>query len=76
MEEQKTFEQSIGELENILKRLENQDTPLDEAMQLFEQGVKLSDYCAGLLEQARQKVSILVERDGKMQKEDFAGNEE
>ncbi len=71
MKQEMTFEQSLEMLEKIITKLESQDTTLEEAMSLFEQGVKLSDECAKKLENAKQAVSILIEKDGQMKKEEF-----
>ncbi|MBQ6946921.1 MAG: exodeoxyribonuclease VII small subunit [Clostridia bacterium] len=76
MKENRTFEQSMTLLEEIVAKLENQDTPLEEAMELFRQGVELSDECAQKLEQAKQSVSVLIEKNGVMTKEEFASDEE
>ncbi len=68
MEKQKTFEESLKRLEEIVRALENGDTPLDESMKLFEEGVSLSATCNELLEKAEQKVSMLTRgENGKMQ---------
>ena len=68
MEKQKTFEESLKRLEEIVRALENGDTPLDESMKLFEEGVSLSATCNELLEKAEQKVSMLTRgENGEMQ---------
>lgn len=68
MEKQKTFEESLKRLEEIVRELENGDTPLDESMKLFEEGVSLSATCNELLEKAEQKVSMLTRgENGEMQ---------
>lgn len=54
------FEQSITELEEIVHRLEEGDLPLDEALKSFERGVKLSGDCQKLLDNAQQKVAVLL----------------
>jgi exodeoxyribonuclease VII small subunit len=41
----KDFESAIGELEKIVKQLEEGDLPLDKSLALFERGVELSRYC-------------------------------
>lgn len=51
-----TFEEMLKELETISKKLESQDVPLDEAIELFERGLKLSKNCADKLEEAKQKI--------------------
>lgn len=76
MKQERSFEESIRLLEDIIKKLEDQDTPLEEAMQLFQQGVALSDECSKKLENAKQSVSALIEKNGEMQKEEFLPDEE
>jgi exodeoxyribonuclease VII small subunit len=71
MENKMTFEESLKRLEIIVRSLESGNTPLDDSIKLFEEGVKLSGYCNKLLEQAEQKVTMLV--NGK--EEAFAGEE-
>lgn len=76
METEKTFEQSLQELEDIVTKLENQDTPLDKAMKLFEKGVAVADECNQKLKNAQQSIKILMEKNGKFEKEDFVPHEE
>lgn len=59
-EEKLTFEQSLKRLEEIVRALESGETPLEESIALFEEGVKLSGYCNTLLETAEQKVTVLT----------------
>ena len=61
MDNTKSFEEMIEELEEIVHNLENGEAPLDEAVGLFEKGMKLSLNCHTLLEKAEQKVKILTE---------------
>lgn len=63
MAKAKSFEESIEELENIVAKLEKGDCPLDEAVELFEKGVKLSKECHKTLDSAEQKIKILTEND-------------
>ena len=56
----KTFEEQIGELEEIVKKLERGDVSLDESLALFEQGVKLTKGCQKILDAAEKKVKILI----------------
>lgn len=73
----KTFEQSISELEDIVSKLENGDVSLDESLELFEQGIKLSKNCQKILDTAEKKVSVLMaNEDGEMEEQEFAGIEE
>jgi exodeoxyribonuclease VII small subunit len=58
------FEQALGELEELVERLERGDLPLDEALQAFERGVALTRHCQACLQAAQQKVEILLKRSG------------
>lgn len=74
MAEKKTFEQSISELEGIVAKLEGGNVTLDESLELFEKGIKLSKSCQQMLDAAEKKVSILMTNDdGEIVKEDFMG---
>ena len=63
--ENKTFEQSMTRLEEIVSLLERGDAPLEEAMTLFEEGAKLSAQCSAMLDKAEQKVSMLENNGAK-----------
>jgi len=56
-----TFEQAILKLEEIAARLESGELSLDESMKLYENGVKLSDYCTKQLQTAETKIIELKE---------------
>ena len=60
MAKEKTFEEQIGELEEIVRKLENGDVSLDESLELFEQGVKLTKGCQKMLDTAEKKVKVLM----------------
>jgi exodeoxyribonuclease VII small subunit len=71
------FEKSLTRLEEVVKRLESPDLSLDEAMRLFEEGVKLSRDCQKQLEEAEGRVEILLKKaDGRMQAEPFETDDE
>jgi len=55
-EEPKSFEQNMTRLEEIVSLLERGDAPLADSLALFEEGTKLSALCAGMLDEAEQKV--------------------
>ena len=59
-EEKLTFEQAMGRLEEIVKRLEQGDAPLEEALALFEEGTRLLGRCSAQLDSAEQKVRLLL----------------
>jgi exodeoxyribonuclease VII small subunit len=56
----KTFEQSLDELEMIVKQLEDGDLPLEKSLELFENGVKLSRECRERLTNAERRIEVLM----------------
>ena len=66
------FEESIKELEKIVASLEKGDIGLEESLDLFEKGIKLSKACNEMLDKAERKVSVLINGE----KQDFAPKEE
>ena len=70
-----TFENAIKQLDEIVRSLENGDIPLDEALALFEKGVKLTEVCSAKLTAAEKQIKLLVKDGEAMKKEDFTANE-
>lgn len=67
-----SFEDSLKQLEAIIGKLERGDLPLEESVQLFEEGIQLSNACKAELENAEGKVQILLkQRDGSRKPEPF-----
>ena len=54
-----SFEAAYAELETIIGKLESGELPLDESVDLYERGRKLSEYCQGLLDKAELRVNQL-----------------
>ena len=59
-EKNATFEQNMARLEQIVRSLERGDAPLEESLKLFEEGTKLTSYCADRLKTAEQKILKLT----------------
>ncbi len=59
--EHRTYEQAITRLEEIVKQLESGTAALDDALQLFEEGTKLTAFCSQTLDTAEQKLRTLSE---------------
>ncbi|CAG7642176.1 exodeoxyribonuclease VII small subunit [Paenibacillus allorhizosphaerae] len=71
-----SFEQAMDQLERIVAQLESGDVPLEKAIELFQEGMKLSQLCGQKLEQVERKIEILLEQDGGMVKKPFQPGEE
>ncbi|GMK46321.1 exodeoxyribonuclease 7 small subunit [Paenibacillus glycanilyticus] len=67
-----SFEEAMEQLEKIVERLENGDVPLETAIDLFQEGMKLSQLCGGKLEQVERKIEVLIETEQGFQKKAFA----
>lgn len=75
--EPKKFEDALARLETIVTELEKGDLPLEEALKIFEEGVRLSKSCMKMLEEAERKVEILLkDKDGKKRPRPFEVEEE
>ena len=63
---EKNFEEAMQRLEEIVQSLEKGDLPLEHSLKVFEEGMKLLKFCSNKLEEAEQKVTLLIkESDGK-----------
>lgn len=67
-----SFEEAMEQLEKIVERLESGDVPLETAIELFQEGMKLSQLCGGKLEQVERKIELLIETEQGFQKKAFA----
>lgn len=66
------FEEALKKLEKIVQSLEDGDIPLDEALEKYEEGIRLSKACAKKLEAAKKRVEILLKNeDGSVRLEEF-----
>lgn len=72
-EEKQSFEKAMERLEELVTLLENGTGSLDESLAAFEEGVGLLKYCNDTLNEAEQKVRILIEdENGACVEGDFA----
>lgn len=68
----KTFEESLDQLEAIVRKLEDGDLPLEESLELFEKGVKLSRECKERLVRAERRIEVLMkESNGELKLEEI-----
>jgi exodeoxyribonuclease VII small subunit len=58
-----TFEQAIRRLEEIVESLDGGELPLNDALGLFEEGVKLAGMCSAQLEEAQTRLKMLTKTD-------------
>ncbi len=57
------FENALKRLEKISDLLENEDTPLEDSIKLFEEGIELKEFCEEKLKSAKLKIDKIVKRN-------------
>jgi exodeoxyribonuclease VII small subunit len=71
------FEKAFQQLEEIVRRLEGEELPLDESLRLFEEGIGLSRFCHQRLEEVEKKIElILADAKGQPRTEPFEPEED
>ena len=61
-----SFEQALKALEEVVRRLESGEAPLDESITLYERGDALRAHCQARLDAAQARIeAIVADRDGK-----------
>ncbi len=60
MDKTMNFEQALAKLEEIVARLDDEQLPLEQSIELFSQGAGLVDFCNKTLENARIKIEELL----------------
>ncbi|WP_059020022.1 exodeoxyribonuclease VII small subunit [Vibrio coralliirubri] len=69
--ENMSFEAAIEELDGLVDQLENGDLALDDALKKFERGISLARAGQSKLNDAEQRVSILLQNDENVELSDF-----
>lgn len=69
----KTFEENMGRLEQIVRAMERGDVALEESLKLFQEGTELVRSCGKLLDEAELQVKkIMTDANGNPTEEAFA----
>lgn len=58
---ERKFEEALQRLEEIVAALEGGDLDLEESLAMFEEGIKLSRWCTAKLNEAEQRIEMLVQ---------------
>ena len=66
-----TFESAMARLEQIVRALEGGNVPLEDLINLFDEGTKLVKLCTERLDKAEEKVRLLQMKDGVLTEEEF-----
>ena len=65
------FESALKRLEEISDLLENEDTPLEDSIQLFEEGIELKEFCEEKLKSAKLKIDKIVKKNKSLSSTEF-----
>ena len=61
--EKLSFEESFKMLENIIGKLESEESDLDESIKLYELGIKLKNHCDFKLKNAEMKIKKVIDKN-------------
>ena len=65
------FETALKRLEEISDLLENEDTPLEDSIKLFEEGIELKEFCEEKLKSAKLKIDKIVKKNKSLSSSEF-----
>ena len=76
-EQNKTFEESMGRLEQIVRAMEQGNVPLEDSLKLFQEGTELVRNCGRLLDDAQLQIQkVMTAADGSAVLEEVADEAE
>jgi len=70
------FEEALGRLEDIVRKMEAGDMTLEESLKAFEEGIKLARLCSRKLDEAERRVEILLKQEEELVIKSFQVEEE
>ena len=75
-EQNQDFESTMSRLETLVAQMESGELTLEQSVEVFEEGVKLSKQAQAALAAAEQKVKLLMESNGELSLEPFTGSDQ
>ena len=69
------FEDALEKLEDIVRKMEAGDMPLEESMKSFEEGIRLIRFCSAKLEETQRRVEMLLGKEDSLQSKRFQEDE-
>lgn len=57
------FEEAMSKLDEVVKKLETGDVPLEDAITLYKEGMELSSYCHDKLQHAEKQLISIIDKD-------------
>lgn len=59
------YEKALKRLEEVIQQLESKELSLDDSLTLFKEGIDLYRFCNTKLNEAEEKIMMVIEEDGK-----------
>jgi exodeoxyribonuclease VII small subunit len=73
---EQTFAAALTRLETVVQELEGGEVGLEEALALFEEGVRLISFCNEKLEEAEGKIKLLLQENNTIKLQDWGEGEQ
>jgi len=73
MKQELSFEESLDALERTVERMESGELSLEQSLQAFEHGIALTRQCQQALDSAQNRISQLLEQNGKPVQQPLTG---
>lgn len=67
----KTFESALQRLEAITEEMENGELSLENSLKKFDEGIKLAQFCNAQLEDAKEKIEMLIDKGDHIESEPY-----
>lgn len=61
MKKKLTYDEATIRLEEIVKKLEDEKTPIEESLSLFKEGIELTEYCTNKLRDIEKEITVIQE---------------
>lgn len=69
----KDYESAMERLEEITEQLESGEPKLEEAIKLYSEGLEIAKFCNTRLNEANEKIKVIVENNGLFEEKEFTG---
>jgi len=72
----KDFESAMERLQEVTSQLESGEVKLEEAIELYTEGLEIARQCDLKLTEAEKKIKIIMEKNGRLEEEEFGGKDD
>jgi len=70
--ENKTYEEALKRLEEVIDLLEGKDIPIDDSLKLFQEGIELYRFCNIKLTEVEEKITLVIEGTNGIEEKPFS----